>query len=255
MAFKFVAFAALFALANVGAHPTSHVSYTTPSVQHVMHQYQQAHTEASVAEHEMKNYDHEYNAHPKYSFSYDVHDSHTGDIKAQQETRDGDVVKGSYSFIEADGTRRIVQYTVDSHSGFNAIVHKQPATNVEYKNVAPVNNKAYNAPVEYKAYSKPTEYKSYSKPAEYKAYSAPIEHKAYSAPVEYKAYSAPVEYKAYSAPVEYKAYSKPAEYKAYIAPVEYKAYSAPVEYKAYSAPVEYKAYNTPAAYPAYSYHH
>lgn len=42
---------------------------------------------------------------------YDVADSLTGDYKNQQESRDGDIVSGSYSFIEADGTRRVVQYT------------------------------------------------------------------------------------------------------------------------------------------------
>lgn len=32
--------------------------------------------------------------HPKYSFNYGVADHHTGDVKSQHETRDGDVVKG-----------------------------------------------------------------------------------------------------------------------------------------------------------------
>lgn len=32
--------------------------------------------------------------HPKYAFNYGVSDPHTGDIKSQHETRDGDVVKG-----------------------------------------------------------------------------------------------------------------------------------------------------------------
>lgn len=49
-------------------------------------------------------------------------DSHTGDIKEQSEERDGDVVKGEYSLLEADGTVRKVQYQADSHTGFNAIV-------------------------------------------------------------------------------------------------------------------------------------
>lgn len=39
----------------------------------------------------------EYDPHPQYSFSYDVHDSLTGDAKSQHEVRDGDVVKGQYS--------------------------------------------------------------------------------------------------------------------------------------------------------------
>ncbi|XP_014216708.1 larval cuticle protein A3A-like [Copidosoma floridanum] len=66
-------------------------------------------------------------AHPRYSFAYDVQDSLTGDSKAQYETRDGDVVRGSYSLIEADGTRRIVDYTADDVNGFNAVVSREPA--------------------------------------------------------------------------------------------------------------------------------
>ncbi|XP_014216706.1 larval cuticle protein A3A-like [Copidosoma floridanum] len=71
--------------------------------------------------------DPEHNPHPQYSYSYGVHDSLTGDIKSQHETRDGDVVQGSYSLVEADGTRRIVDYTADDVNGFNAVVHKEPA--------------------------------------------------------------------------------------------------------------------------------
>lgn len=61
---------------------------------------------------------------PKYSFKYGVNDYHTGDIKSQQESRDGDVVKGQYSVVEPDGSIRTVEYTADKHSGFNAVVHK-----------------------------------------------------------------------------------------------------------------------------------
>ena len=54
-----------------------------------------------------------------------MNDPHTGDVKDQWETRDGDVVKGSYSVVEADGTKRIVDYTADKHSGFNAVVRRE----------------------------------------------------------------------------------------------------------------------------------
>ncbi|KAG8236743.1 hypothetical protein J437_LFUL016998 [Ladona fulva] len=63
-------------------------------------------------------------AHPKYQFNYGVNDPHTGDIKNQWEERDGDVVKGSYSLHEADGTVRTVEYTADKHNGFNAVVKR-----------------------------------------------------------------------------------------------------------------------------------
>ena len=65
--------------------------------------------------------------HPRYSFAYDVQDAITGDSKAQHEERDGDIVRGSYSLIEADGSRRIVEYTADPVNGFNAVVSREPA--------------------------------------------------------------------------------------------------------------------------------
>lgn len=55
-----------------------------------------------------------------------MQDAVTGDSKAQYETRNGDIVRGSYSLIEADGTRRIVEYTADPINGFNAIVSREP---------------------------------------------------------------------------------------------------------------------------------
>ncbi|KAG5880420.1 hypothetical protein JTB14_003091 [Gonioctena quinquepunctata] len=84
----------------------------------------------------------DYYAYPKYEFNYGVADAHTGDHKSQKEVRDGDVVKGSYSVAEPDGTLRTVHYTADDHNGFNAVVtrsghgvHPQVLTKVA---VAPV---------------------------------------------------------------------------------------------------------------------
>lgn len=37
---------------------------------------------------------------PKYAFKYGVNDYHTGDVKSQHETRDGDVVKGNLAHID-----------------------------------------------------------------------------------------------------------------------------------------------------------
>ncbi|XP_045492941.1 cuticle protein 7-like [Colias croceus] len=88
-------------------------------------------------------------AHPKYDFSYAVSDPHTGDDKQQQESRDGDVVKGSYSFHEADGSIRTVEYTADDHNGFNAVVHNSAPT------AAPVVYKQAVAPVVYKQAAAP----------------------------------------------------------------------------------------------------
>lgn len=62
---------------------------------------------------------------PKYNFAYDVSDAYTGDVKSQSEERDGDYVKGQYTLIEPDGTRRVVDYTADGQNGFNAVVSKE----------------------------------------------------------------------------------------------------------------------------------
>ncbi|XP_030747826.1 cuticle protein 7-like [Sitophilus oryzae] len=75
----------------------------------------------STGEH---GHDVDYYAHPKYSYNYGVADGYTGDSKSQTETRDGDVVKGSYSVAEPDGSIRVVHYTADDHNGFNAVVKK-----------------------------------------------------------------------------------------------------------------------------------
>lgn len=61
---------------------------------------------------------------PSYTFAYQVQDQITGDSKSQEETRQGDFVKGRYSLVEPDGTRRIVDYTADPTNGFNAYVQK-----------------------------------------------------------------------------------------------------------------------------------
>ncbi|XP_030763306.1 cuticle protein 7-like [Sitophilus oryzae] len=79
-----------------------------------------------------------YNAHPQYKFEYGISDAHTGDQKTQQEVRDGDVVKGSYSLIEPDGSRRTVDYTADPVNGFNAVVKKEPLHHVTHAATAPV---------------------------------------------------------------------------------------------------------------------
>lgn len=66
----------------------------------------------------------DYDAYPQYQYAYNVNDVLTGDNKAQGEIRDGDVVKGYYSLVEADGSIRKVSYTADPVNGFNAVVEK-----------------------------------------------------------------------------------------------------------------------------------
>jgi hypothetical protein len=63
----------------------------------------------------------DYVAKPDYQYSYGVEDPHTGNTQNHKETRDGDVVKGEYSLVEADGTLRVVKYTADPKNGFQVI--------------------------------------------------------------------------------------------------------------------------------------
>ncbi|XP_038208932.1 cuticle protein 7-like [Zerene cesonia] len=64
------------------------------------------------------------------SFEYGVADPNTGDYKNQVESRVGGVVRGQYSLIEPDGTKRIVDYTADDVNGFNAVVRKEAVGSV-----------------------------------------------------------------------------------------------------------------------------
>ncbi|KAJ8726624.1 hypothetical protein PYW07_001322 [Mythimna separata] len=146
------------------------------------------------------------------SFSYGVSDPHTGDVKSQHETRVGDSVRGQYSLLESDGTKRTVDYAADAHSGFNAVVRKDPAL---YAHAAPV--VAHAAPVV--------------------SYSAPVAHGYAAAPLArvaaYGAVAAPV---AYNAAGVYGAHAAPLAYNAGVYGAAPLAYSAGV-YGGYGAPL------------------
>ncbi|XP_023309912.1 cuticle protein-like [Anoplophora glabripennis] len=125
MAFKFLLFAAFLAVARAGVIGVAAPAYSAaPAV---------SYSTAPVA----KTIIAEPSAPANYEFGYAVNDPHTDDSKSHQETRHGDVVQGSYSLIEADGSKRVVHYTVDAHSGFNAVVSREPGS-VAVKAVAPV---------------------------------------------------------------------------------------------------------------------
>lgn len=149
----------------------------------------------------------DYDPNPQYSYAYNVEDALTGDSKNQQESRSGDVVQGSYSLTDPDGTRRTVEYAADPVNGFNAVVRKEPLVKA-VKAIAP----AYAAP----AYAAPAY--GYARPA----YAAPAygyARPAYAAPAlayARPAYAAP----AYAAPAY--GYARPA-LAAYARP----AYAAP----------------------------
>merc|ERR1712223_509187 len=58
----------------------------------------------------------------RYNFGYSVADLESGDSKSRQESREGDVVTGSYTVADPDGRIRTVTYTADSVHGFQAKV-------------------------------------------------------------------------------------------------------------------------------------
>ncbi|XP_063624641.1 larval cuticle protein A3A-like [Cydia splendana] len=196
MAFKFVVLACFVAAASAGVVPVgpayhaAPVSYAAAPAYHAGPVAYAAPVAKAVEE---------YDAHPQYSFAYDVQDGLTGDSKTQHETRDGDVVQGSYSVVDPDGIKRTVEYTADPHNGFNAVVHREP---VAVKVAAPVVAKVA-APVAYHA--APVAY--HAAPVAKLAYAAaPVVHAApvakFAAPVAY--HSAPVYHTApasYSAPL------------------------------------------------------
>uniref|UniRef100_A0A1I8NM98 Uncharacterized protein n=1 Tax=Stomoxys calcitrans TaxID=35570 RepID=A0A1I8NM98_STOCA len=260
MAFKFVLALAFVAVASAG--------YVAPTAYHAaaVHAAPIAVAQKVVVKSE------EYDPHPQYRFSYGVDDRLTGDSKSQFEERDGDVVRGEYSLIDADGYKRTVQYTADAVNGFNAVVHREPlaqyAAPAVVKTVAPVAHYAAPAVVKTVApvahYAAPAVVKTVAPVAHY---SAPVAH--YAAPAVVKTvapvahYAAPTVVKTVS-PVTH--YAAPAVVKT-VAPVAH--YSAPVAHYSspvahYAAPTVVKsapvAYAAPAAHytygsPAVAYHH
>ncbi|XP_019873584.2 cuticle protein, partial [Aethina tumida] len=64
----------------------------------------------------------DYVAKPDYAYSYGVLDDKTGNSQTHTESRDGDAVTGEYRVLQADGVVRIVKYTADADSGFQATV-------------------------------------------------------------------------------------------------------------------------------------
>ncbi|KAH8393836.1 hypothetical protein KR215_001898, partial [Drosophila sulfurigaster] len=179
----------------------------------------------------VKSSDETYDPHPQYRFSYGVDDQLTGDSKSQVEERDGDVVRGEYSLVDADGYKRTVQYTADPINGFNAVVNREPL--VKAVAVAPVVKTIAAAPVAH--YAAPAPVAHYAAPA-VAHYAAPAVVKTV-APVAH--YAAPVAQ--YAAPAVVKTVAPVAHYTApavaqYAAPAVVKTV-APVAHYAAPAPV------------------
>jgi hypothetical protein len=62
----------------------------------------------------------------QYKYSYNVEDPSTGDSKTQHEVKQGNIVRGQYSVVEPDGSKRVVDYNVHPSKGFVAVVHTEP---------------------------------------------------------------------------------------------------------------------------------
>ncbi|KAH8271385.1 hypothetical protein KR018_008246, partial [Drosophila ironensis] len=132
-----------------------------------------------------------FDAHPRYSFGYDVQDAETGDVKSQTESRDGDVVQGQYSVNDADGYRRIVEYTADDVRGFNAVVRREPlsSASVLAKPVAVVAPKIQLKPLRKLPALKPLSqasavvHRSFA-PAPTVIHHAPVTHVVHAAPAQ-----------------------------------------------------------------------
>ncbi|XP_075991745.1 uncharacterized protein LOC142987080 [Anticarsia gemmatalis] len=159
------------------------------------------------------------------SFSYEVADPNTGDYKSQVESRNGGNVVGQYSLLEADGTKRTVDYTADDVNGFNAVVRKNPAvvaTPVVATRtvVAPAVVASAPAAVAARTVISPTVYAA-GAPAVFAA-------RAFSAPTFYASHAVPSVYSSVYGPSVYgpSVYS-PSVYSSVVAP---SVYSAPIAY-------------------------
>ncbi|XP_055851161.1 larval cuticle protein A2B-like [Episyrphus balteatus] len=161
MAFKFVAFFACLAVASAGYIASPLAAVATPVL---------AKTDG-------------HDPHPQYTFAYDVQDAISGDSKNQHESRDGDIVHGQYSLNDADGYRRIVDYTADPLNGFNAVVRREPlGAAVAVKTVAAAPALIKSTPLAYAA--APALVKSYAA-APTLIRSAPLAYAAAPAPLGY----------------------------------------------------------------------
>ncbi|XP_055596836.1 cuticle protein-like [Uranotaenia lowii] len=194
MAFKFVTFCALVAVARAGLIASPAVSYgAAPALAYAAPVQQLAYAaplaKTVVAKQVIAD---EYDPNPHYSFSYGISDALTGDQKSQQESRQGDVVQGSYSVVDPDGVKRTVEYTADPHNGFNAVVHREPLVHKAVV-AAPVAKTVIAQPA-YASYAAPLATKTIVSQPAYASYAAPAVTKTIVSQPAYASYAAPATY-------------------------------------------------------------
>ncbi|XP_053682482.1 cuticle protein-like [Sabethes cyaneus] len=176
MAFKFVTFLAMVAVARAGVLTAPALSYAAaPALSYAAPlAYAAPVTKTLLAAPLAKTVvADEYDPNPQYSFSYGISDALTGDQKSQQESRSGDVVQGSYSVVDPDGLKRTVDYTADPHNGFNAVVRREPLAVKAVVAAAPVVTKTVLAQPAYASYAAPLATKTVLAQPAYAAYAAP----------------------------------------------------------------------------------
>lgn len=211
---------------------------------------------------------------PNYHFNYGVKDLHTGDLKSQWEHREGDVVKGSYSLMEPDGSIRTVDYTADSRNGFNAVVsksghnvhptenhktqtvyenkeHKQFAAPLSYTQLQPSPSPAYKQQFALPTYKQSTKQKFIAPTYNKYVVSSPAPSK-YPPPL-YRNFYAKSSPTATAAAVNYMAYANGGHQESIAATAAAPSYYAPAEYNVGKAEADEAApqyyYYTSAATP------
>ncbi|XP_070494770.1 cuticle protein 21 [Chironomus tepperi] len=75
---------------------------------------------------EQESREEDYDPSPSYQFGFDVKDDEFTNYQNRKESRDGNVIKGSYSVVDSDGFIRTVTYTADPKEGFKAEVVREP---------------------------------------------------------------------------------------------------------------------------------
>ncbi|XP_055596816.1 larval cuticle protein A3A-like [Uranotaenia lowii] len=203
MAFKFVTFFALMAVAHAGLIASPAVSYgAAPALSYGAPVQQLAYAaplaKTVVAKQVIAD---EYDPNPQYSFSYGISDALTGDQKSQQESRNGDAVQGSYSVVDPDGVKRTVEYTADPIHGFNAVVHREPLA-AKAVIAQPAIAKTVIAQPGYASYAAPVAKTYVSQPA-YASYAAPVATKTIVSQPAYASYAQQPAYASYAAPATY----------------------------------------------------
>lgn len=104
---------------------------------------------------------------PSYQFGFDVKDDEFTNYQNRKESREGNVIKGSYSVVDSDGFIRTVSYTADPKEGFKAEVVREP-TDIRVK--VPKPQLQPEEQQQYRAAPKPQPQQQYIQPSQQGGY-------------------------------------------------------------------------------------